>query len=193
MNELAEVHKYAALWNEGKAALSFPTLTHFVWLIFLVWLSHPTLKFTTSTKLLSTPIKTIAFLFLHTALDIFCFAVFFLNQFIFPSCGKPPLKKLAILYYAMFLWHNMEILNYHTIFVPLCHYIVKKLGLQHSFDIYPIYSFNPSFTSCIDTSWLFLNIKNENFGQNLNLKFLPQPPSEGGTKKMIFLKIGRRA
>ena len=45
----------------------------------------------------------------------------------------------------------------------------------------------------IDTSWLFLNIKNENFGQNLNLKFLPQPPSEGGTKKMIFLKIGRRA
>ena len=36
---------------------------------------------------------------------------------------------------------------------------------------------------------LFLNIKNENFGQNLNLKFLPQPPSEGGTKKMIFLEM----
>ena len=40
---------------------------------------------------------------------------------------------------------------------------------------------------------LTLNIKNENFGQNLNVKFLPQPPSEGGTKKTIFLKIGRRA
>ena len=113
MNELAEVHKYAALWNEGKAALSFPTLPHFVWLIFLVWLSHPTLKFTTSTKLLSTPIKTIAFLFLHTALDIICFAVFFLNQFIFPSCGKPPLKKLAILYYAMFYDIMWKFLNYH--------------------------------------------------------------------------------
>ena len=50
-----------------------------------------------------------------------------------------------------------------------------------------------SFTYCIATSWLFLDIKNENFGQNLNLKFLPQPPSEGGTKTMIFLQIGRRA
>ena len=50
-----------------------------------------------------------------------------------------------------------------------------------------------SCTYGFDTYWLFLNIKNENFGQNLNLKFLPQPPSEGGTKKMIFLKIGRRA
>ena len=43
----------------------------------------------------------------------------------------------------------MEILNYHTIFVPLCHYIVKKLGLQHSFDIYHIYSLNPR-TVCAD-------------------------------------------
>ena len=40
------------------------------------------------------------------------------------------------------------------------------------------------FNYCIETSWLFLNIKKENFGQNLNLNFLPQPPSEGGTKKM---------
>ena len=46
-----------------------------------------------------------------------------------------------------------------------------------------------SFTSCIDTSGLFLNIKNENFGQNLDLKFLPQPPSEGGTKNDFFYKL----
>ena len=50
-----------------------------------------------------------------------------------------------------------------------------------------------SLIACIDSSRLFLNIKNENFWQNLNLKILPQPPSEGGTKKMIFLKISRRA
>ena len=49
------------------------------------------------------------------------------------------------------------------------------------------------FTHFIETSWLFLNIKNENLGQNLNLKFLPQPPSEGGIKKMKIFKIGRRA
>ena len=32
-----------------------------------------------------------------------------------------------------------------------------------------------SFTYCIVTSWLFLNIKHENFGQNLNLKLVVEP------------------
>ena len=33
VDELAEVHKYAAALNEGKAVLSFATLRHFLWLI----------------------------------------------------------------------------------------------------------------------------------------------------------------
>ena len=85
MNELAEVHKYAALWNEGKAALSFPTLTHFVWLIFLVWLSHPTLKFTTSTKLLSTPYKNDCFpLSAHGVGHILLCGIFLTNLYFLP-------------------------------------------------------------------------------------------------------------
>ena len=31
------------------------------------------------------------------------------------------------------------------------------------------------------------------FRKNLNLKFLPHPPLEGGTKNMKFSKIGHRA
>ena len=33
VDELAEVHKYAAALDEGKAVLSFATLRHFLWLI----------------------------------------------------------------------------------------------------------------------------------------------------------------
>ena len=48
-------------------------------------------------------------------------------------------------------------------------------------------------THCTETFWLFLNIKKQNFGQNLKSNFLPQPTLEGGTKKMKIFKIGHRA
>ena len=40
-----------------------------------------------------------------------------------------------------------------------------------------------SFSSCIETSCLFLDIKSENFGQKIEFEFLPKPPLERGTKK----------
>ena len=82
---------------------------------------------------------------------------------------------------------------------------MKKLFLQKLFSL--VYHLKMShkkwklisyfhlilFTYCIETPRLFLNIKNENFWQKLDSNFLPQPPSEGGTKKMIFLEILRKA
>ena len=50
-----------------------------------------------------------------------------------------------------------------------------------------------SFTYCNEIFRLFVNIKNENFGQKLNANCLPQPLSKGGTKIIIFFSIDFRA
>ena len=39
----------------------------------------------------------------------------------------------------------------------------------------------------------FHKCQKRRFRKNLNLKFLPHPPLEGGTKNMKFSKIGHRA
>ena len=49
--------------------------------------------------------------------------------------------------------------------------------------------FPNSFTYDNDTSWLLLNTKNENFEQNLNLNYLPQPPRKGVLKIWFFFSF----
>ena len=39
----------------------------------------------------------------------------------------------------------------------------------------------------------FPKYQKQKFGKNLKYDFLPQPPSERGTKKMKIFEIGRRA
>ena len=84
------------------------------------------------------------------------------------------------------LAHNSTILEFLSLwFLNLLSLTDTNLSQQARFvkniwDMIELWNdFNEDNNSAADSHG-----KKENFGQNLNLNILPQPPSEGGTKKM---------
>ena len=88
------------------------------------------------------------------------------------------LFRIYMVQYAIFRNFHQHLRNLHNFDYNILGSCRLKSFVPSFFRVFAVLL--NCFTYCSETSWLILNIKNENFGLNLNLTFLPQPPLGGG-------------